>query len=133
VTAPGGPDAATAADLQPPEVDFSAIGAFCGHDQLLMRRLRASLAVIARRTDDPGLRQACLAALQGSSSVRRVFEHPAFRAMAERSADNLAEGLARLDVETREEVLERVGSRETSEATEFALMEGRSVPPRDER
>jgi hypothetical protein len=122
------PDANAAADLRPPEVDYSAIAAVAGNDPLLIRRLRADIAVIARRTDDAGLRDLCVAVLRGSQSVRRVFEHPAFRQMALTSAEHLEEGLDRLDEEQREELLAGIGSRELPEQRQFALMEGRPLP-----
>jgi|GEM_PF-5274708 len=131
-TSPGAgdlPDASEAADLRPPEVDYSAIAAVAGNDPILMRRLRADLAVIARRTDEASLRELCVAVLRGSQSVRRVFEHPAFRQMALAGAERLEEGLDRLEEDQREELLGGIGSRTLPEDRQFALMEDRPLPP----
>lgn len=124
------PDAATAADMGAPETDYSAIAAVAGNDPRLIRSLRASLAVIARRTDDPSLRSLCVQVLQGSQSVRRVFEHPSFQQMTARSLQNLEKGLERLDPDEREESYNSISRRHTPEETQFALMEGRPLPER---
>ena len=122
------PDATTAAGQPARGEDHSAIATIAGHDQRLMRRLRADLAVIARRTDDESLRDLCRAVLRGTQSVRRVFEHPAFSAMVGRSVDQLQRGLDRLDPDDRDRLLADAGSSDLSEERQFALMEGRRPP-----
>lgn len=74
--------------------DFSAIDAMAGGDPQLARHLRASMAVVARRTEDPELHQLVVSVLAGKQSVRRVFEHPSFREMAATNIGNLEKGLA---------------------------------------
>jgi hypothetical protein len=122
------PDARSAADMGRPEIDYSAIDAVAGGDARAARELRASVAVIARRTEDPTLRELCLAVLAGRQSVRRVFEHPEFQQMSMVSLRHLEEGLARLDDDDREDLLARVGIPTLDQDAEFDLMEGRGLP-----
>ncbi|MEX0428094.1 hypothetical protein AB3X52_10735 [Nocardioides sp. DS6] len=99
-----------------------------GNDPVLVRRLRADIAVIARRTDDPGLRDLCLSVLRGTQSVRRVFEHPPFARLTRTSVDNLQAGIDRLDEEERADLLAGIGVDALPEERQFALMEGRPLP-----
>lgn len=89
--------------------DFSAIGAITRGDEHSARRLRASLAVIARRTDDKSLRDLIVSVLAGNQSVRRVYEHRSFWSMFDTNLDNLQRGLDQLDDEQREDIISRVG------------------------
>lgn len=122
------PDAQTAAEMARPEVDYSAIDALAGGDPQEARALRASVAVIARRTDDRSLRDLCLAVLRGQQSIRRLVEHHSFQQLVESSVDHLQQGLDQLDPETRENLLAGVDVHPLSEEAEFALMEGRALP-----
>lgn len=126
------PGAQAAADAAGPDVDYSAIDTVAGHDPRLARSLRASIAVIARRTDDPSLRRLCIEVLHGTQSVRRVFAHPAFNGMVETSLDNLEKGLDRLDPQTREDLIAGIGVEDLPEASEFAMMEGRPLPGQEQ-
>ncbi|CAN5612207.1 hypothetical protein BH11ACT8_BH11ACT8_11730 [soil metagenome] len=103
--------------------DYSAITAMTGGDPQLARHLRASLAVIARRTDDPELRDLVVSVLQGRTSVRRVFEHPAFHRMASTNIDNLQQGLDQLPADEREALLSQAGEARTPEEVQLQLME----------
>jgi hypothetical protein len=104
--------------------DFSAIDAMAHGDERAARQLRADVAVISRRTDDPDLRHLCRDILAGRQSVRRMFEHPSFWAMADRNMANLEQGLARLSDDEREALMERVGEERTDDAEIEALTEG---------
>jgi len=104
--------------------DFSAIDAMAHGDERAARQLRADVAVISRRTDDPDLRQLCRDILAGRQSVRRMFEHPSFWAMADRNMSHLEQGLARLSDEERESLMDRVGEERTDDAEIEALTEG---------
>jgi hypothetical protein len=104
--------------------DFSAIDAMAHGDERAARQLRADVAVISRRTDDPDLRHLCRDILAGRQSVRRMFEHPSFWAMADRNMANLEQGLARLSDEERESLMDRVGEERTDDAEIEALTEG---------
>ena len=123
--------------------DFSGIDQMTRGDERQARDLRATLAVIARRTDDPDLRRLIVDVLGGRTSVRRVFEHPAFWTMAATNLSNLEEGLDRLTDEERESVMAQAGVRTTSDEDIEAMQEGRldldavedddEPPPRDLR
>ncbi|MCM3516419.1 MULTISPECIES: hypothetical protein [Nocardioides] len=118
----------------PTEPDYSGIDAMTRGDQRQARQLRATLAVIARRTEDPDLRRLCVSVLGGEQSVRRVFEHPTFWAMASRNYENLEEGIARLSPEEREQVTERLhdpGGEITDDAVVQTLQEEGRMPPED--
>ena len=104
--------------------DFSAIDAMAHGDERAARQLRADVAVISRRTDDPDLRHLCRDILAGRQSVRRMFEHPSFWSMADRHMSHLEQGLARLSDEERESLMERVGEERTDDAEIEALTEG---------
>ena len=104
--------------------DFSAIDAMAHGDERAARQLRADVAVISRRTDDPDLRHLCRDILAGRQSVRRMFEHPSFWAMADRNMANLEEGLDRLTDEERDILMDRVGEERTDDAEIEALIEG---------
>lgn len=105
--------------------DYSGIDAMTRGDHRQARQLRASLAVIARRTDDPALRQLVVAVLDGRESVRRVFAHPTFWQMAGTSLENLEAGLEQLDDEQREDLMDRVGRERTEDEHIEAMREGR--------
>jgi hypothetical protein len=111
-------------------IDLSGIDQFTRGDARQARDLRATVAVIARRTEDPALRELCVKVLQGRESVRRMFEHPTFWDMASASMANLEEGLEQLDDEQREDLLAKVGDADevVDEAVDDALMDG-VVPP----
>ena len=91
------------------DVDFSAIDKITGGDARAARRLRTTIAVIMRRTDDPELRALGTEVLAGRENVRTFLTHPSLQSMAERNLNNLEEGLNRLSDEEREEVMSRVG------------------------
>ena len=112
--------------------DYSGIDAMTRGDRRQARQLRASLAVIARRTDDPGLRQLLVQVLDGRESVRRVFAHPTFWQMAGTSLDNLEEGLRQLDDEQREDLMDRVGRERTEDEDIEAMREGRPLPAEED-
>ena len=95
------------------EEDFSGITAIVRGDAHAARRLRATLAVIARRTDDPDLRAVVTRVLAGRENVRRALTHPSLAAMAARNLDNLERGLERLTDEERDDVMSRVGTERT--------------------
>lgn len=107
-----------------PEHDLSAIDAMAHGDERAARELRANVAVIARRTDDPSLRDLCVSILQGRESVRRMFAHPSFWAMAERNYQNLEEGLDRLSDEEREDLMDRIGEERTDDDEVAAMRDG---------
>lgn len=104
--------------------DFSAIDAMAHGDERAARQLRADVAVISRRTDDPDLRHLCRDILAGRQSVRRMFEHPSFWAMADRNMANLEQGLDRLSDEERQALMDRVGEERTDDSEIEALTEG---------
>lgn len=104
--------------------DFSAIDAMSHGDERAARQLRADVAVISRRTDDPDLRHLCRDILAGRQSVRRMFEHPSFWAMADRNMANLERGLDRLSDEERQSLVDRVGEERTDDSEIEALTEG---------
>lgn len=104
--------------------DFSAIDAMAHGDERAARQLRADVAVISRRTDDPDLRHLCRDILAGRQSVRRMFEHPSFWSMADRNLSNLEEGLDRLSEEERESLMEQVGEARTDDEEIETLAEG---------
>ena len=104
--------------------DFSAIDAMAHGDERAARQLRADVAVISRRTEDPDLRYLCRDILAGRQSVRRMFEHPSFWAMADRNMANLEEGLERLTEDERDTLRHRVGEERTDDAEVQALAEG---------
>jgi hypothetical protein len=108
--------------------DYSGIDAMTHGDQRQARQLRASLAVIARRTDDPALRQLVVQVLDGRESVRRVFAHPTFWQMAGTSLDHLEEGLQQLDDEQREDLMDRIGRERTDDEDIEAMREGGGPP-----
>lgn len=97
------------------DIDMSAIDNVAHHDERMARRLRANVAVIARRTGDPDLRALCLKVLGGQQSVRRVFEHPSFSGMLQHNLANLKQGLDRVPPERREEALRRIGEQITDD------------------
>jgi hypothetical protein len=108
--------------------DYSGIDAMTRGDHRQARQLRATLAVIARRTDDPALRRLVVSVLDGRESVRRVFAHPTFWQMAGTSLDNLEAGLEQLDDEQREDLMDRVGRERTEDEDIEAMREGRPQP-----
>ncbi|MGG5259458.1 hypothetical protein [Phycicoccus avicenniae] len=93
--------------------DHSGIDSIVRGDADRARRLRATLAVVARRTDDEDLRRTVREVLAGRVNVRRALLHPALNAMAAKNLENLEKGLERLDPEQREDVLSRVGKERT--------------------
>lgn len=93
--------------------DFSAISHITGGDERAARRLRSTIAVIMRRTEDPQLRALGAEVLAGRENVRRFLTHPSLMGMAERNFANLEEGLNRLSDDEREEVMSRVGDGHT--------------------
>jgi hypothetical protein len=109
--------------------DLSAIDQITRGDEHQARRLRATLAVIARRTDDPSLRQLVTDVLQGRQSVRRVFTHPTFWAMADAGLDNLQQGLDQLSEEDRRRLLDGIGHERTPDEELDALREPPPAPP----
>jgi len=108
--------------------DSSGIDAMTRGDHRQARQLRATLAVIARRTDDPALRRLVVSVLDGRESVGRVFAHPTFWQMAGSSLDNLEAGLEQLDDEQREDLMDRVGRERTEDEDIEAMREGRPQP-----
>ena len=76
--------------------DFSAISHVTGGDEHAARRLKATIAVIMRRTEDPELRALGKEVLAGRENVRRFLTHPSLMGMAERNFNNLEAGLERL-------------------------------------
>lgn len=96
-----------------PDVDFSAIDQITGGDARAARRLRATIAVIMRRTEDPELRALGKDVLAGRENVRRFLTHSSLQGMAERNLDNLEEGLGRLSDEERDDVMSRAGEEVT--------------------
>ncbi|MEO5853051.1 MAG: hypothetical protein ABIQ15_11110 [Nocardioides sp.] len=105
--------------------DFSGIDQMTRGDARQARDLRATMAVIARRTDDPDLRALVVDVLAGRTSVRRVFEHPSFWSMAQTNLDNLEQGLERLSPEERETVTSQDRVEQTSDEDIEAMQEGR--------
>ncbi|ANH37568.1 hypothetical protein I601_1126 [Nocardioides dokdonensis FR1436] len=108
--------------------DFSGIDQLTRGDVAQARRLRATLAVISRRTEDPELRQLVRSVLAGRESVRRVFAHASFWQMAETSFDNLQRGLDQLSPEERDLVAEETGSAQTADAEIDQLREPAADP-----
>jgi len=109
--------------------DQSAIDQITHGDERLARHLRGTLAVIARRTDDPSLRQLVVNVLAGRESVRRVYEHPSFWAMATKNFENLEAGIDRLTDEEREMVRDKIDEQETPDDEVTAMQEGRDAEP----
>lgn len=107
--------------------DHSGIDVMLQGDQEGARRLRATLAVIARRTDDPDLERTIRDVLAGRENVRRALLHPALFAMAERNFANLEEGLNRLSDDEREDLFSKVGEIRTPDEVIDALED----PPQD--
>ncbi|MGL5851027.1 MAG: hypothetical protein ACRCZD_09635 [Phycicoccus sp.] len=119
--------------------DQSGIDGMTRGDREQARRLRATLAVISRRTDDEDLRRTVGEVLAGRVNVRRALLHPALTAMAERNLENLEKGLERLGPEQREDVLSRVGTERTPDDEIEAMREpartsdGRTTPDEGRR
>jgi len=104
--------------------DYSAIDHLTAGDERMSQHVRANIAVLARRTDDPELRQLCLDVLGGRTSVRRVYEHPSFRSRLRTSLANLRAGLDRLPEQQRRSLLDQVGTRHTPDELIERLNQG---------
>lgn len=119
------------------EHDGSGIDRMVRGEPERARRLRATLAVVARRTEDEDLRRVIRDVLAGTENVRRALLHPGMTAMAQASLDNLERGLDRLDPDEREDVMSRVGTERTADEEIDAMREatptsdGRSAPGED--
>lgn len=111
--------------------DFSAISHITGGDERAARRLRSTIAVIMRRTEDPQLRALGAEVLAGRENVRRFLTHPSLMGMAERTFTNLEEGLNRLSDDEREDVMSRVGDAHTPDEEIDELRE--QVSEQDDR
>lgn len=103
--------------------DHSGIETMVGGDADRARRLRATLAVVARRTEDENLRRVVADVLAGRANVRTALLHPGMMSMAQTNLSNLEEGLDRLSPEERDDVMSRVGEERTSEEDIDALRE----------
>jgi len=108
--------------------DFSAISHITGGDEHAARRLKATIAVIMRRTEDPELRALGKEVLAGRENVRRFLTHPSLMGMAERNFNNLEAGLERLSDEEREDVMSRVGEERTPDEVIDELREPAGEP-----
>ena len=111
--------------------DFSAISHITGGDEQAARRLKATIAVIMRRTEDPELRALGKEVLAGRENVRRFLTHPSLMGMAERNFNNLEEGLNRLSDDEREDVMSRVGEERTPDEVIDELREPAGEPTPD--
>lgn len=111
------------------EHDLSGIDSITHGDERAARELRANIAVIARRTEDPSLRDLCVKVLEGRESVRRVFAHGSFWSMAEKNMENLEQGLEQLSDDQREDLMGRVGSERTPDEDIDALRDQDPPPP----
>ena len=117
--------------------DHSGIETMVGGDAERARRLRATLAVVARRTEDENLRRVVADVLAGRENVRKALLHPGMTSMAQTNLANLEEGLDRLSPEQREDVMSRVGEERTPDEEIDALREptpssdGRRAPTQD--
>lgn len=108
--------------------DFSAISQITGGDERAARRLKATIAVIMRRTDDPELRALGKDVLAGRENVRRFLTHPSLMSMAERNFAKLEEGVNRLSDDEREDVMSRVGEEQTPDEEIDELREPAGEP-----
>lgn len=114
--------------------DHSGIEQMVRGDAERARRLRATLAVVLRRTEDEDLRRVIREVLAGDQNVRRALMHPGMTAMAQSNLDNLERGLDRLDPQEREDVLARAGTERTPDEDIEAMREptptsdGRTAP-----
>lgn len=112
----------------PENTDFSAISQITDGDERAAQRLKATIAVIMRRTEDPELRALGKEVLAGRENVRRFLTHPSLMGMAERNFANLEEGVERLSDEEREDVMSRVGEEQTPDEEIDELREPGGAP-----
>ncbi len=90
-----------------PEDLRNGIAALADGEKESARRLRANLAVFARRADDPEVTDLVNEVLGGRRNVRDVVSSPQFARELSAKLDNLETGLRRLPPLERERLLDR--------------------------
>ena len=116
-----------------PEDDGNGIARLAQGDPNEVRRIRANLAVFARRARDRDTTELVNDVLAGRRDIRDVVNSESFRRVAESNVANLEEGLRRMPDEQRTRLLDAARRQELpiTDRDEIDTLRG-PAPPRDE-